>query len=76
MAEQTEDMCDFLNCHHFNVHSPESGYAKVVTAKLRQPEGKTILRGYVITNTLGKSLTTHTSASLREWLICWLTNSG
>lgn len=68
MAERPTDMCDFQNRHHFNVHSPESGYAKVVTAQLQQPEGKTILRGCVLTKTQGKIVTTHTSASLPEWL--------
>ncbi|MEI7366971.1 arylamine N-acetyltransferase [Pectobacterium sp. 1950-15] len=68
MAEQPANMSDFIDRHHFNVHSPESGYAKVVTAQLRRPDGKTILRGCVLTKADGKVVTTHTSASLPEWL--------
>nr|WED69209.1 arylamine N-acetyltransferase [Pectobacterium colocasium] len=68
MADQPANMSDFIDRHHFNVHSPESGYAKVVTAQLRRPDGKTILRGCVLTKTDGKVVTTHTSASLPEWL--------
>lgn len=68
MADQPSKMTDFLDRHHFNVHSPESGYVKVVTAQLRQPNGKTILRGCVLTITDGEIVTTHTSESLPEWL--------
>lgn len=68
MADQPTNMSDFLGRHYFNVHSPESGYVKVVTAQLRQPNGKTILRGCVLTKTDGKVVTTHTSESLPEWL--------
>lgn len=68
MAEKPADICDFLDRHHFNVHSPESGYAKVVTAQLRKPNGKTVLRGCVLTKTEGYVVTTHTSETLPEWL--------
>jgi arylamine N-acetyltransferase len=68
LADQPANMMDFIDRHHFNVHSPASGYAKVVTAQLRRPNGKTILRGCVLTKTDGIVVTTHTSASLAEWL--------
>lgn len=68
MAEQPVSMSYFVDRHHFNMHSPESGYAKVVTAQLRKPHGKTILRGCVLTKTDGDVVTTHTSTSLPEWL--------
>ncbi|MBE5203355.1 arylamine N-acetyltransferase [Pectobacterium quasiaquaticum] len=68
MADQPANMDDFLDRHHFNVHSPESGYAKVVTAQLLKPNGKTIMRGCVLTQTDGSIVTTHTSESLPEWL--------
>ena len=68
MADQPADMCDFLNRHHYNVHSTESGYTKVVTAQLRQSKGRTILRGCFLTKTEGKVVMTHTSESLSEWL--------
>lgn len=68
MADQPVSMSYFVDRHHFNVHSPESGYAKVVTAQLRKPHGKTILRGCVLTKTDGDVVTTHTSTSLPEWL--------
>lgn len=68
MADKPVNMSSFVDRHHFNVHSPESGYAKVVTAQLRQPNGKTILRGCVLTKNDGTFVTTHTSASLPEWL--------
>ncbi|MEZ2601746.1 arylamine N-acetyltransferase family protein [Kluyvera intermedia] len=67
MAEQCASMSDFVDRHHFNMHSPESGYAKVVTAQLRKPHGKTIMRGCVLTKTDGEAVTTHTSTSLPEW---------
>ncbi|MFI3408169.1 arylamine N-acetyltransferase [Citrobacter braakii] len=68
MAEQPASMSDFEERHHFNMYSPESGYVKVVTAQLRKPHGKTILRGCVLTKTDGEVVTTHTSTSLPEWL--------
>lgn len=67
MAEQPSSMSEFEDRHHFNMYSPESGYAKVVTAQLRKPHGKTILRGCVLTKTDGEVVTTHTSRSLTEW---------
>ncbi len=67
MAEQPSSMSEFEDRHHFNMYSPESGYAKVVTAQLRKPHGKTILRGCVLTKTDGEVVTTHTSTSLTEW---------
>lgn len=68
MAEQPASLRNFVDRHHFNMYSPESGYAKVVTAQLRKPYGKTILRGCVLTKTNGEFVTTHTSTSLPEWL--------
>ncbi|MBN3216220.1 arylamine N-acetyltransferase family protein [Pectobacterium polaris] len=68
MADEPTDMGNLSDRHHFNVFSPESGYAKVVTAQLRQPNGKTVMRGCVLTKTDGNVVTTHTSASLPEWL--------
>ena len=68
MAEQPVDTRYFLERHHFNVHSPDSGYAKVVTAQLRRPNGKTVLRGCVLTDTQGDIVTTHISESRSEWL--------
>ncbi|GKW41391.1 arylamine N-acetyltransferase [Pectobacterium parvum] len=68
MADQPADMSDFMDRHYFNVHSPESGYARVVTAQLRQPNGKAILRGCVLTKTEGDVVTTHISETLPEWL--------
>lgn len=67
MAEQPSSMSEFEDRHHFNMYSPESGYAKVVTAQLRKPHGKTILRGCVLTKTDGEVVTTHTSRYLTEW---------
>ncbi|CAD6081905.1 arylamine N-acetyltransferase family protein [Escherichia coli] len=68
MADQPANMSDFMDRHDFNVHSPESGYAKFVTAQLRRPNGKTILRGCVLTKTEGDVVTTQISETLPEWL--------
>jgi N-hydroxyarylamine O-acetyltransferase len=58
----------FAARHHFNATSPESGFAKTVTAQRRHATGMTLVRGCVLTQREGEVPTTRTCETLREWL--------
>ncbi|MGX1563268.1 arylamine N-acetyltransferase family protein [Streptomyces sp. NPDC055506] len=68
LVDQPVEMNVFAKRHHFNATSPESGYAKVITAQRRHAEGVTLMRGCVLTHANGSDVTKHTCESLPEWV--------
>lgn len=68
LAEGPVEVDVFEDRHHFNAHSPESGYAKVITAQRRHKDGVTMMRGCVLTRIGQDGVTKRTCESLPEWL--------
>jgi arylamine N-acetyltransferase len=58
----------FATRHVYNSTSPESGFAKTVTAQRRHATGTAVVRGCVLTQHDGDIVTTRTCVSLHEWL--------
>src|SRR6476469_1135713 len=58
----------FATRHVYNSTSPESGFAKTVTAQRRHATGTAVVRGCVLTRRDGDMVTTRTCESLHEWL--------
>jgi arylamine N-acetyltransferase len=58
----------FAARHQYNSTSPESGFAKTVTAQRRHASGSALVRGCVFTQREGDVVTTRTCESLHEWL--------
>ena len=58
----------FAARHQYNSTSPQSGFAKTVTAQRRHASGSALVRGCVFTQREGDVVTTRTCESLHEWL--------
>ena len=58
----------FAARHLHNSTSPESGFAKTVTAQRRHAGGTAMVRGCVLTRRDGEVVRTRTCESLHEWL--------
>jgi arylamine N-acetyltransferase len=58
----------FAERHVYNATSPESGFAKTVTAQRRHAAGTSVMRGCVLTRRLGGVVETQTCETLPEWL--------
>lgn len=68
LVEDPVGMETFGERHRFMSTSPESTYAKVVTALRRHTDGVTLMRGCVLTSISGGGATEHIVESLSEWL--------
>ena len=68
LVDKAVGMDVFAARHHFNATSPESGFAKTVTAQRRSVSGTSVMRGCVLTVRSGDETTTRTCESLPEWL--------
>jgi arylamine N-acetyltransferase len=68
LVDQPVAMDVFAARHLYNSTSPESGFAKTVTAQRRHATGTTLMRGCVLTRRDGDVVTTRTCESLHEWL--------
>jgi arylamine N-acetyltransferase len=68
LVDQPVAMDVFAGRHHYNSTSPESGFAKTVTAQRRHATGTALVRGCVLTQRDGDLVTARTCESLREWL--------
>jgi arylamine N-acetyltransferase len=58
----------FAARHLYNSTSPESGFARTVTAQRRHATGTTVVRGCVLTQRSDDVVTTRTCESMTEWL--------
>lgn len=68
LVDEPVAMDVFAARHLYNSTSPESGFAKTVTAQRRHATGTTVMRGCVLTRRDGDMVTTRTCESLHEWL--------
>jgi arylamine N-acetyltransferase len=58
----------FAERHLYNATSPQSGFAKTVTAQRRHATGTSVMRGCVLTRRLGEVVETQTCETESEWL--------
>jgi len=68
LVDRPVSMDVFAERHVYNATSPESGFARTVTAQRRHAQGMSVVRGCVYTRHDGGVVTTHTCESLPEWL--------
>ena len=68
LVDEAVSLDVFTERHHFNATSPESGFAKTVTAQRRSASGTSVMRGCVLTVRAGAETTSRTCESLPEWL--------
>jgi arylamine N-acetyltransferase len=68
LVDQPTTMDVFEARHRYNATSPESGFAKAVTAQRRHGAGVSVLRGCVLTCRDGDGVSTRTCERLSEWL--------
>jgi N-hydroxyarylamine O-acetyltransferase len=68
LVDQPVAMDVFAARHIYNSTSPESGFAKTVTAQRRHATGTALVRGCMFTQRDGDVVTTRTCESLHEWL--------
>jgi arylamine N-acetyltransferase len=68
LVDEPVPMDVFAARHLYNATSPQSGFAKTVTAQRRHATGTTVMRGCVLIQLDGDMVTTRTCESLHEWL--------
>ena len=68
LVDEAVSLDVFVDRHRFNATSPQSGFAKTVTAQRRSASGMSVVRGCVLTVRSADETTTRTCESLPEWL--------
>jgi arylamine N-acetyltransferase len=68
LVDRPVSMDVFAERHVYNATSPESGFARTVTAQRRHARGMSLVRGCVYTRHDDGVVSTHTCESLPEWL--------
>ena len=68
LVDQPVSMDVFTSRHTFNASSPESGFARTVTAQRRHRRGMSLVRGCVYTRHDDGVVSRHTCERLPEWL--------
>jgi N-hydroxyarylamine O-acetyltransferase len=68
LVDQPVSMDVFASRHAFNASSPESGFARTVTAQRRHRRGMSLVRGCVYTRHDDGVVSRHTCERLPEWL--------
>lgn len=68
LVDRPVSMGVFAERHVYNATSPDSGFARTVTAQRRHARGVSLVRGCVYTRHDDRGVSTHTCESLRAWL--------